>query len=139
MEGYSYLNNADPAYIESLYEEYSKNPEGVEQGWRSFFEGYELAASLNGHAPELLAGTKAPAADFEKEAIVWKLIYAYRERAHLLSDTNPIRPRRNRHPHLDLSDFGLTEADLPVKFNAAKLVGLEEGTLQDIINHLRQL
>jgi len=138
MEGYSYLNNADPGYIESLYKEYTQNPENIEASWRKFFDGFEFAVNLNGHASKFSSG-ETKSADLDKEALVWKLIYAYRERAHLLSDTNPIRQRKNRHPHLDLSDFGLTEADLPIKFNAARLVGLEEGTLQDIINHLQEL
>jgi len=139
MKGYSYLNNADPGYIESLYKEYIQNPENTEESWRKFFEGFEFATNLNGNAAKFAATGADTNANVDKEALVWKLIYAYRERAHLLSDTNPIRPRRNRHPHLDLSDFGLTEADLSLKFDAAKLVGLQEGTLQDIINHLHDL
>jgi 2-oxoglutarate dehydrogenase E1 component len=138
MQGYSYLNNAEPEYIESLYEAYTKDPESIDPSWRKFFEGFQLASRLNGQAQAAIKG--ATAADkVEKEALVWKLINGYRERAHLLSTTNPIKHRRDRHPHLDLEDFGLSEADLPVKFDGARLLGLENGTLDDIIKHLQNL
>jgi 2-oxoglutarate dehydrogenase E1 component len=140
MQGYSYLNNAESEYIESLYEAYSIDPSSVDPGWRKFFEGFELASTLNGKTKQALSTVSGSTEQkVEKEAIVWKLINAYRERAHLLSTTNPLKPRRDRHPHLDLEDFGLTSEDLPSKFDGARLLGLEGGTLEDIINHLQKL
>src|SRR5205807_2546329 len=103
-----------------------------------FFEGFEFASSLNGHGRDALRGLPGQE-NIEKDARVWMLINAYRERAHLLSTTNPIRHRRDRHPHLDLEDFGLTNEDIILKFDSAKLFGFEDGTLGDIINHLQDL
>jgi 2-oxoglutarate dehydrogenase E1 component len=138
MQGYSYLNNAESEYIESLYEAYTKDPSSIDPGWRKFFEGFELASSLNGKTKEALVSA-IPAQNVEKEVLVWKLINGYRERAHLLSTTNPIKPRRDRHPHLDLEDFGLTKEDLTLKFDSAKVLGFEDATLEDIILHLQKL
>jgi 2-oxoglutarate dehydrogenase E1 component len=138
MEGYSYLNNADSGYIDALYEQFTQNPENIDPSWRKFFEGFEFASNLNGHTREAIRSATAPEG-VENEARVWKLINAYRERAHLLSTTNPIKPRRNRHPHLDLADFDLTESDLNTKFDGARLLGMEESTLAEIIDHLQKL
>jgi len=49
----------------------------------------------------------------------------------------PIRPRRDRKPHLELSDFGLTNADLKKSFKVGKELGLGEATLEQIIDRLK--
>ena len=34
MKDFSFIYNAHPSYIESLYQQYLSNPESVEEGWR---------------------------------------------------------------------------------------------------------
>ncbi|MGZ5243859.1 MAG: 2-oxoglutarate dehydrogenase E1 component, partial [Bacteroidia bacterium] len=133
MEDYSYLNNAHSSFIESLYSDYKNNPEGVDAGWRKFFEGYDLAVSQNGHAGMAKGG------DVSKEFAVAQLINGYRQRGHLLSDTNPIRKRKDRHPRLTLEDFGLSKEDLTKKFAAAEQIGLPGATLQEVIDRLSDI
>ena len=47
-----------------------------------------------------------------KEIRVYRLILGYRNKGHLIADTNPIRKRKDRGANLDLAFFGLSEADL---------------------------
>ena len=86
MKDYSYVFNAHPTFIEKMYKEYHQDPNSVDSGWRTFFEGFEFAgashdsdAGQNGY----LSG------NVTKEFGVLSLIHGFRTRGHLLSDTNP--------------------------------------------------
>ncbi|MES2478956.1 MAG: 2-oxoglutarate dehydrogenase E1 component [Bacteroidota bacterium] len=140
MQDFSYLNSSHPSYIEALYNEYLNNPTAADPEWKKFFEGFDYATGrVNGSAS---APKSAPVADSEqltKEFSVFKLIYGYRSRGHLLSDTNPIRPRKNRHAELDLNDFNLSDADLNTNFAAGNFIGLPNGTLSEIIAKLKKI
>jgi len=43
MEAATYINNAHPEYLESLYNEYKTNPESVDTDFKKFFEGFDFA------------------------------------------------------------------------------------------------
>ena len=64
------------------------------------------------------------------------LIHGFRTRGHLLANTNPIRKRKDRAPHLDLDDYDLTEVDMDTVFAAGKEIGFENGTLRQILERL---
>ncbi len=134
MKDYSYVYNAHPNFVDSLYKRYQISPEELEDGWRLFFEGFEFAGK-NGH--------KAIVADVPTEILkelgVLSLIQGFRSRGHLLSTTNPIRTRRDRKPHLDLTDYNLSDADLQERFAAGIEIGLENGTLSQIIDRLKNI
>ena len=86
-------------------------------------------ASTN-NAPPLAQGT--PASD--KETAVRNLIHAFRSRGHLRAKTNPVRERKDRQARLSLGDFGLSDADLDMKFRQGEDLGLGQGaTLRDIV------
>ncbi|MCB0610987.1 MAG: 2-oxoglutarate dehydrogenase E1 component [Lewinellaceae bacterium] len=136
MTDFSFIANAHPSYIESLYDQYQSDPDQVESSWRAFFSGFEFAKSGNGHSGN---GSAVGNDHLLKELRVLSLIKAYRDRAHLLSTTNPIRKRRDRHPTVNIEDFGLTEADLSTPFFVAREVGLGTATLQQIVDKLRKV
>jgi 2-oxoglutarate dehydrogenase E1 component len=134
MDKFSYLSNADPAVIDDYYQQYKSDPSSVDQGWMKFFEGFEFAAQ---HAE---GGGGAVSNDhMTKELHVVHLIHAYRSRGHLLSKTNPIRPRKDRDPGVALKYHGLTDADLASPFAAGTLVGLPNATLKQIIEKLESI
>lgn len=144
MSDFSFIANAHPAYIDSLYEQYQNNPEQVEGSWASFFKGFDYAHANNGHSNGSASAKSngvTPSSVFNpKEFQVLAMITAYRGRAHLLSTTNPVRPRRDRNPKLDLEDFNLGEADLDTVFYAATECGLEKPSpLRDILAHLKRI
>ena len=132
MSDYSYVFNAHPSFIETMYEQYQKDPQSVEDGWRSFFQGFEFAQQGNGHSNGNGNGhTKTTGTAFNpKEFGVQSIIHGFRNRGHLLSTTNPIRERLDRKPHLDLSDYNLTEADLDQVFVSGEEIGLKNASLK---------
>ena len=50
MKDFSYITNSHPAFIDSLYQDYLKNPEAIDPDLRKFFEGFDFAISINGGA-----------------------------------------------------------------------------------------
>lgn len=142
MQDYSFVFNAHPSYIESLYEQYQTNPDSVEAGWRSFFKGFDFAANGNGAAALQKTSqteTAKVAVDIKEEIKVLAIIKAYRNRGHLRSTTNPIRKRKDRHPNLDVTDFGLQQSDMDKVFHAGVEIGLGSVTLREIIQHLERI
>ncbi len=132
MDKFSYLSNADPAVIESLYTQFLQDPESVDHSWRQFFEGFEFSRQRYGDQPVERCD------DSLDEFKVINLINAYRTRGHLFTLTNPVRTRRQYRPTLDIANFNLTEKDLDKTFAAGSEIGMGEATLKDIIKHLDQ-
>ncbi len=130
MKDYSYVFNAHPSYIDEMYARYSKDAQSVEDGWRSFFEGFEFGSSQNGESVNV--------SDTSEFAVLF-IINGFRTRGHLLSTTNPIRHRRDRRPRLDLADYGLSDADLSRPFHAGYEIGMKGATLQEIIDRLKAI
>ena len=146
MKDYSYVTNAHPEFIDQIYKAFKNDRNSVEEGWRVFFDGFEFNegdtnGSSNGNGASTLAAIPVPAGsvDMAKEFGVLSIIHGFRTRGHLLSTTNPIRNRRDRQPHLDLSDYQLTEADLDSKFAAGHELGMGSATLRDIIARLETI
>jgi 2-oxoglutarate dehydrogenase E1 component len=137
MKDFSYITSSHPSYIENLYQEFSRSPESIDPDLRKFFEGFDFAVSQFQSKPQ--SGGSAPAdLDWKKELGVYRLILGYRNKGHLIATTNPIRKRKDRGANLDLSFFGLSEADLSSSFYAGNLIGLGTVTLQEILQHLQR-
>ncbi|HML16242.1 MAG TPA: multifunctional oxoglutarate decarboxylase/oxoglutarate dehydrogenase thiamine pyrophosphate-binding subunit/dihydrolipoyllysine-residue succinyltransferase subunit [Bryobacteraceae bacterium] len=73
-------------------------------------------------------------ADPMKQAAVARLIQAWRERGHLISDLDPLGPARPPHPDLEPASHGLTIWDLDRTFQAGSF-GVT--TLRALIDRLR--
>lgn len=129
MDNVSYVGNADVNAIDHLYKQYRQDPESVDVGWKKFFEGFDFARTNfeeGGSIPE----------NFQKEFKVLNLLNGYRTRGHLFTKTNPVRDRRKYSPTLAIENFGLTESDLDLVFQAGDEVGIGATTLREIIDHL---
>ena len=128
-KSFSFLGNASLTSIEALYQEYLNNPEGVEDSWKRFFEGFEFARTTYHQSEE--------SDEFiGREFKVINLINAYRSRGHLFTKTNPVRKRREYSPTLSHLNFGLSDDDLETAFKAGSLLGLGNAKLKDIISYL---
>lgn len=135
MKDFSYITNSHPAFIEDLYKQYKQNANEVDSEYRKFFEGFDFALSQHTNAQSENEST----VQLDKEFSVYRLIADYKKKGHLLSDTNPIRPRKDRNPQLELSYFGLSEADLTSKFYAAKYIGLPYASLGEVLSKLKKI
>jgi 2-oxoglutarate dehydrogenase E1 component len=133
-QDFSYASSSDNTFIDGLYSDFKRNPDSVDQSWRQFFKGVEFALSQPQES-----GVEGQSGNLDKEFRVFRLIEAYRTRAHLISKTNPIRERVNRFPKLDLEDFGLKVSDLEESFIMGDTLGLKGAKLKDIIAHLKNL
>jgi 2-oxoglutarate dehydrogenase E1 component len=127
---------AHPAYIESLYKDFSNNPDSIDPELKKFFEGFDFAVTNNGAAS---TGTAFNKDLLDKELAVFKMIRSYRKRGHLAATTNPIRPRKNRNEKLALQDFGLSESDLNTPFFVGHLIGLGKAPLSAIVDYLKKV
>jgi len=156
MKDFSYITHAHPSFIESLYHDFLADPTQVDPDFRKFFEGFDFAVEngfvQSGSAPSNGAATSSNGAvgatgkgslplgseALAKEFGVYQLIQAYRKKGHLIAKTNPIRERKDRRANLALPFFGLGEDDRQQVFQAGKFIGLENATLQQIIDHLKK-
>src|SRR3954453_18758870 len=120
--------------IEANYQRWRTDPASVDDSWRPFFEGYELGQSGDGMARADVDHGAARA-----QAAVTRLIDAYREIGHYLADLDPLKlnPPRESHELLELSTFGLTEADLHKEFYN-RLSDPPYSTLRELIAALRE-
>ena len=148
MDRFSFLNAAHTQFFADLYEQYLQNPDSVEPSWRAFFQGFdfgmttsneELSQEQTVHFTPNSSNNSQVSDKIQKEFNVLKLIDGYRTRGHLFTETNPVRDRRTYTPTLDLENFGLTTADLNTVFGAAKILGHQPATLQEILNHLKNV
>ncbi len=137
-----------PHYVENLYQEFTRNPDSVDPEFRKFFEGFDFAMTNavipppNGAAvtatPAKAENGQAAPGDLAKELGVYRMILGYRNKGHLIADTNPIRKRKDRGANLDLAFFGLTESDLDKSFYGGNLIGLGTTTLRNILSHMQR-
>jgi len=144
MRDYSYVFNAHPTFIDKMYEKYAMDAASVEDGWRLFFEGFEFGHTNGSNGTTVSANrsngsVSRELSDVNKEFSVMSIIHGYRNRGHLLSSTNPIRNRRDRDPHLNISDYNLAEDDLDQKFVSGYEIGMGESTLREIIAKCEEL
>lgn len=114
--------------LEANYQRWRTDPNSVEESWRLFFEGFELGQ----------AQSAAPAAAGGGEAGIIRLIDAYRDLGHLIARLDPLGDPKSSHPLLELSQFGLSEADLDKTFDASQFMGLTQATLRQLLAALRE-
>ena len=113
--------------LETTYQQWRTEPDSVDEQWRLFFEGFELG----------MTGATS-AADTSAQTGVFRLIFAYRSRGHLLARLDPLSEPPPMVPHLDLADYGLSEADLDRTFSMPHFLAVQRGTLPDMIAALRE-
>jgi 2-oxoglutarate dehydrogenase E1 component len=133
MDLKSPLGNFDLQGIENLYQQYLSNPEQIDESWRNFFLGFDLASHNYGKKD----APNKEKINLDKEFQILNLIQGYRQRGHLFTRTNPVRTRRQYSPTLDIDNFGLKESDLDTIFEAGSEIGLGPSTLRQIVAHLQ--
>ncbi len=115
-----YGGNAE--FLDSLYEQYLREPASVEPQWRNYFASLgPVAGGERAHAPvraasAAVSGSPASGAD-ARQAAVSRLIQVWINRGHLVARIDPLELSLRPRPRvLDLDYFGLTPADLDAEF-----------------------
>ncbi len=126
---FTFVNGANAAFINSLYEEFLKNPDSVDASWRHFFEGYEFAAA---YSPGPIAGVGNA-----NEARVEAFINLYRRLGHFNAHLDPLSPEPILRPDMEPRAHGLEGVDPEEKFHPANLPVEGPIAFQEIFGLLR--
>jgi 2-oxoglutarate dehydrogenase E1 component len=114
--------------LEAEYQRWRHDPSQVDESWRLFFEGFELG---------LTQEPAAPISDAQQTLIV-QLINTYRRLGHFQSRLDPLSPAPPPVPQLDITRFGFTPADLERTFDTSFFLGLQQGTLRQLVDALKE-
>ena len=57
MKDLQYITNSSPSFIESLYQDFVKDPQSVDPEFKKFFEGFDFALTQgkNGNGQQMVA------------------------------------------------------------------------------------
>ena len=161
------LSGGNADFIETLYEQYLKDPNSVDPSFARYFAGLPLngAGPVRASAPGVRAaaastrppGTASPGsarpgaapparaevdtgAASAKQAAVSRLIQVYANRGHLIAHLDPLGLLERAKPYiLNPEYFGLTEADMETEFfTGSRNSAIEpRSKLKDILAQLR--
>jgi 2-oxoglutarate dehydrogenase E1 component len=119
--------NAD--FLDTLYEQFLRDPASVEERWRRYFESLpgvsgaeqsrgpiEAQIAARAKVPRAAAAVPARSAD-ARQAAVSRLIQIWMNRGHLIARLDPLGLMQRPRPHvLDLDYFKLSNDDLDSEF-----------------------
>jgi 2-oxoglutarate dehydrogenase E1 component len=152
----SFLDGSNAAYLEQLYAIYQQDPNRLGPEWRAFF------SSLKDDRDDVVLGARgpswgrgngaaplapAPAAFTEEQALdaardtlaARMLIRNYRTRGHLIAQLDPLELTvRREHPELRPRTYGFTKADYDRPIFLGGALGLEFGTLRQVLDILKR-
>ncbi len=140
----SLLTGENAAFLDQQYLQWQEDPASVEAAIRATFEAIEGPPNgRTGQGPSFQSRSIfAPAGvgTDSRQAKVVQLINAYRVRAHLSADVDPLgRKTKVVHDELDLGYYGLSDADLDDEFDTSPMFGMPaRATLRTIVGHLRK-
>jgi len=164
----SFLAGNNSAFIEEYYSDYLNDPNNLPNGWKEFFDGLKenkeiISKTLEGPSWAPRKKNKKDSSDLEnllKEesqvkneiispALVEEaaknsvraimLIRAFRIRGHLIANLDPLElMARSEHPELKLETYGFTQNDLNKKIFLDGVLGIQEGTLNEILDILKK-
>ncbi len=140
----SLLTGENAAFLDQQYLLWLDDPASVEPAIRASFEAIDSppngrTAMGPSFSPRSIFAPAGIGTD-SRQAKVVQLINAYRVRAHLSADVDPLgRREKVVHQELDLGYYGLSDADLDDEFETAPMFGMPpRATLRAIVEHLRK-
>lgn len=132
--------NAD--LLDENYAKWLNDPQSVSADWAFFFNGFEIGASQSEEQIEALksedSGAAAVGADTGFYGRVVSLIYNYRTLGHTQATINPLESEEVLNPRLDLSQFGLSQADLNKDATTSSFRKGETHTLKQLVGALKE-
>ncbi len=155
FEASSQLNGANAPYVEDQYERYLADPNAVDASWRATFDAWQndnpakkdvphspVIAAFESRArnPQAASAPAAPVAGDEKALKVLQYIRAHRVMGSRYSQLDPLkRLERTPVPELELSYYGLTDADMDREFSAGSWQGVSGPTkLRDVVANVKK-
>lgn len=115
--------------LETLFEQYLSNPEDLDPSWKFFFDGWQMAKSLE----------KPVAIDQTGEG-VYRLVEAYRIYGHLLASFNSLDNSQKKIPtQLDFKNYGFKEADIHLEVPSCGFFPEKTVVLSKLIEGLKKV
>jgi 2-oxoglutarate dehydrogenase E1 component len=148
FEDSSNLFGSNAPYVEELYERYLADPGSVDESWRAVFDAWQKGGGGKDvpHSPVIAAferlaragqasAAASPPAQDAKALKVLQYIRAHRVLGSRYSQLDPLkRLERTPVPELELSYYGLTEADMDLEFSPGSWQGATGSMkLRDIV------
>ncbi|MFT4520331.1 MAG: 2-oxoglutarate dehydrogenase E1 component [Halioglobus sp.] len=158
----SHISGGNATYVENLYESYLKDPNGVPEQWRDYFDQLPMVESdivqieevphsvirdRFAQISKMRVRTEATVAhdsqatEYERKQVqVVQLISAYRQRGHQKANLDPLGlAERDPVPDLELSFHELSEADFDTVFQTGSMhIGKADAPLGDIYDALEK-
>ena len=151
FEASSNLFGSNAPYVEELYESYLADPASVDASWRAAFDAWQQGGGAKdvAHSPVIAAFEQraktaqpaAPAAPQDEKALkVLQYIRAHRVMGSRYSQLDPLkRLERTPVPELELSYYGLGDADMDREFSPGSWQGLKGAMrLRDIVANVKK-
>ena len=159
----SFLTGVNSNYIEEYYSLYLQNPKLLPKDWIEFFDGLKedsnnIIENIKGPSwspkkIKISINDKIGKRDIEKStsevftnnqaskdsvrAIM--LIRAYRIRGHLIANLDPLNlQKKDEHPELKPETYGFSKNDYDRKIFLDGVLGLQYGTLSEILKILKK-
>ena len=143
------MNVFSRAYVDSLYEDYQKDPGSLPPEWQQYFQEFSsdpVAATSGAVAPPAtpatiggVENTASPASQSvaQLQDRVDQLVRGFRVRGHLEAKIDPLGMPRETNSELHPESYGLHEGILTQKFSARTVGGQNFQTLEEIVQLLR--
>ena len=144
------MNVFSRAYVDSLFEDYQKDPGSLPPEWQDYFREFaaELGASPNAAlasppaTPATIGGTENTASPHSQSVAqlqdrVDQLVRGFRVRGHLEAKIDPLGMPRKTNSELNPESYGLHAGILEQKFSARTVGGQNFQTLEEIVQLLR--
>ena len=162
----SWLNGTNAAYVDEMYMAWKDDPSSVHRSWDAYFKTGQYTAPPGLHedytsskrepqsrpsspSPSSSSSSSSSSSGAVDPAKIVQLVRAFQVRGHLMANLDPlgILPPRPEHEDLDISTYGLHDADLEREVNLSQLTAdvkgfLDRGrgrvTLRDIVKRLKE-
>ena len=122
-------------YLESLFENYRRNPESVPAEWREFFSQPSESKGNGQPAPATRAEAAPRNANLDEK--LHMLIRNYRVRGHKLAAIDPLGAQRPCPPELKLEFYNFADAELDQLINLPTLHFGTPLTIREIFDRLQ--
>ena len=158
----SHIAGGNATYVEDLYEAYLKNPNGVPEQWRDYFDKLPRVESAIVQIEDIphsvirdrfaqiskmrvrTAATvqhDSQATEYERKQVrVLQLISAYRQRGHQKAQLDPLGLAKREHvADLELAFHQLSAADFDTVFQTGSMhIGKADATLGEIVQAMER-
>lgn len=144
------MNVYSRGYVDSLFEQFQKDPSQIDPEWREYFEQYATPLNAsdgngNGTPARLIPAASGVAGSHRGldnvahlQDRVDQLLRGYRVRGHLSAKVDPLGNLRDDNRELAPESYGLLPSDMDKPFSTCTIDGTNVRTLGEIVEQLRE-